>query len=268
MKILADLYPGGKRAALTMSYDDGTIHDKRLVEIFNQNRIKGTFHLNSATMTEPNKGRVTLDEIPSLYKGHEVSCHTSTHPLPEAVPDTTWVNEIIEDRRRLEAACGYTVRGMSYPYGHYSDRAIDILRACGMRYSRTTRATNNFAAPEDFMKWHPTTHHKGNLVGLFDAFMERTKRYLCHDILYIWGHSYEFNNDNNWNVIEDFCAYAKDREEIWYATNIEIYDYIMASRALMVGVDGKTVYNPSALAVWVHADGDVVELKPGENKLA
>ena len=56
MKILADLYPGGKRAALTMSYDDGTIHDKRLVEIFNQNHIKGTFHLNSATMIEPNKG--------------------------------------------------------------------------------------------------------------------------------------------------------------------------------------------------------------------
>ena len=42
----------------------------------------------------------------------------------------------------------------------------------------------------------------------------------------------------------------------------------MASRALMVGVDGKTVYNPSALSVWIHADGDVVELKPGENRLA
>ena len=24
-------------------------------------------------------------------------------------------------------------------------------------------------------------------------------------LLYIWGHSYEFDNDNNWNVIEEFA---------------------------------------------------------------
>ncbi len=40
-------YPGGKHKALTMSYDDGRTQDRRLVDIFNQNGIKGTFHLNS-----------------------------------------------------------------------------------------------------------------------------------------------------------------------------------------------------------------------------
>lgn len=43
-------YPGGKFKALTMSYDDGQIHDRRLVEIFNRHGIKGTFHLNSGLL--------------------------------------------------------------------------------------------------------------------------------------------------------------------------------------------------------------------------
>lgn len=85
--------------------------------------------------------------------------------------------------------------------------------------------------------------------------------------MYVWGHSYEFNNDNNWELMENFCAYAAGKEDVWYATNIEIYDYIMASRSLMVGVDGQTVYNPSCIPVWVSADGAPLKILPGENIL-
>ena len=42
-------YPGGKHKALTMSYDDGKVFDRRLVEIFNKYGIKGTFHLTAAS---------------------------------------------------------------------------------------------------------------------------------------------------------------------------------------------------------------------------
>ena len=268
MRIYANLFPNGKKAALTMSYDDGKIYDKRLVEIFNKNGIKGTFHLNSSRMSGTDSTFVSLDEIKDVYKGHEVSCHTATHPFPDITPDTTMVNEILEDRRALEKACGYTVRGMSYPYGNYSERDIRILAACGMRYSRTTIATNNFNLPENFMKWNPTCHHKNaNLMGLFDSMLEQTKRYLRHSVMYVWGHSYEFNNDNNWEIMEEFCAHAGGHEDVWYATNIEIYDYIAASRALMVGVDGTSVYNPSNITVWVSADGVPTAIKPGENLL-
>ena len=40
-------FPGGKHKALTFSYDDGRIFDKRLIEIFNKNGMKGTFNLNA-----------------------------------------------------------------------------------------------------------------------------------------------------------------------------------------------------------------------------
>lgn len=40
-------------------------------------------------------------------------------------------------------------------------------------------------------------------------------------LMYVWGHSYEFDNDNNWELMERFCAMAGGRGDIWYATNLE-----------------------------------------------
>ncbi len=34
------IFPNGKSKAFTMSYDDGTIHDRRLVEIMNRYGIR------------------------------------------------------------------------------------------------------------------------------------------------------------------------------------------------------------------------------------
>ena len=40
----------GKMKALTFSYDDGTLQDRRLVEIFNKYGLKATFNLNSGLL--------------------------------------------------------------------------------------------------------------------------------------------------------------------------------------------------------------------------
>ena len=72
-------FPGGKHKALTMSYDDGRLEDRRLIEIFNRNGIRGTFHLNSGLWAGDAR-RIQPEEIAELYRGHEVACHTATHP--------------------------------------------------------------------------------------------------------------------------------------------------------------------------------------------
>ena len=59
-------YPGGKSKALTLSYDDGQIFDRRLVEIFNKYNMKGTFHLNSGTLGKD--GYVTQEEVKEQQK--------------------------------------------------------------------------------------------------------------------------------------------------------------------------------------------------------
>ena len=250
MKIRFNCYKDGKHKALTMSYDDGQRHDLRLLEIFDRYGIKGTFHLNS-----DNLGKelfVTPEEVTAAYAGHEVSVHSLTHPFLERISGEEVVNEILEDRKNLEALCGYPVRGMSYPFGTYTQELIGKLRTLGMQYSRTIKNTGKFDLPEDFMTWHPTCHHCD--PKLMER-LENFKRYKYPmPLLYVWGHSYEFPRDNNWEVIERFCAEASGDPDVWYATNIEIFDYVTALRGLRFAADRTMVYNPSATDVWVEVD--------------
>lgn len=259
MRVQTNLYPQGKVRALTMSYDDGRDYDRRLIEIFNRYGIRGTFHLNSGKLGQDNRF-VTADEIASLYAGHEVSVHTLTHPYLDLTSTEEVVYEVMEDRRNLEALVGYPVRGMSYPFGTYNEKVINQLRGLGIVYARTTKATNGFNVPDDFLTWHPTCHHNGDILTKLENFR---KRPWPGALLYIWGHSFEFGNNNDWQIIEDFCAAAAGDEQTWYATNIEIYDYVMAQRALTLSADRKMAYNPSAISVWVSVDGVPVECKPG-----
>ena len=138
-------FPGGKHKALTMSYDDGKMQDRRLIEIFNRHGIKGTFHLNSGIFHDPE--RIKPEEMPQLYAGHEVACHTVTHPTIARCPMPEVVSEVLDDRRALEGIMGYPVRGLSYPNGSLSQDIVDMLPHTGIRYSRVVGNTDGFDLP-------------------------------------------------------------------------------------------------------------------------
>ena len=74
-------------------------------------------------------------------------------------------------------------------------------------------------------------------------------------MMYVWGHSYEFTDHDNWEVMENFCRRMGGREDIWYASNIEIVDYMEATGRLQFGAGGDMVYNPSAASLWIEVDG-------------
>ena len=84
-------------------------------------------------------------------------------------------------------------------------------------------------------------------------------------LFYLWGHSYEFDDDNNWEVIENFCEYVGGRDNIWYATNMEIFEYIEAYKSIKTSANGKIMYNPSNKTVWFHnQDWVLYSIAPGE----
>ena len=60
------------------------------------------------------------------------------------------------------------------------------------------------------------------------------------------------------------CEKLAGKEDIWYANNIEIYDYIMALRALEFSADRSMVYNPTATDVWVRYDHENVKIPAGK----
>lgn len=252
-------YKDGKKRALTMSYDDGRIQDVRLVEIFNKYGIKATFHLNGNNYK--NKTDEELKELAKLYEGHEVSCHTAHHPHLEHMPMSMCTKEIVEDRAILEKMCGYVIRGMSYPFGTWSESVIAAMRAGGMEYSRTVNPTNSFGLPRDPMTWNPTCHHNVDIEGMWDKMLAAT--WMTLPLLYIWGHSYEFDRDNNWDKMEKFCEKVSGDPETWFATNIEILDYANALKQLRFGWNGRMVYNPTVIDVWVEVGGEAIKIPAG-----
>lgn len=263
------LLPGGVHKVLTMSYDDGNYDgDKKLVGIFNKYGIKASFHLNGHNYLPGGWAYDKLDELKELYKGHEVSMHAFTHPFLERLPKSEVIYEMQKDRESLEAFAGYPVRGMSYPFGTHNKQVRDVLEMLDIKYSRTVHATNGFNFPENFLEWHPTCHHKGDIFKKLEDFEKWYKGEIS--MLYIWGHSYEFNQENTtftWEEMESFCEKASKLEDTWFATNIEIYDYVTAMKRIEISADRKMFYNPSAISVWVDVSGEKVELKPGVTKI-
>ena len=94
-------------------------------------------------------------------------------------------------------------------------------------------------------------------IEIIKSFVETPNRYNNPEMFYLWGHSYEFDDNDNWDVIEKFAEYAGGHEHIWYATNIEIYDYVKAYERLQTSYDKKIVHNPSSIDVWVEIRGNV-----------
>lgn len=267
MKKVYTCFPEGKPKALTMSYDDGKLEDKRLIDIFDANGIKGTFNINYGLMGDNpyniEHPRVAMEDVKELYKSHEVATHCLLHPTIERCPLNEVAYEILEDRKGLEALIGKPVRGHAYPNGSYSKEIKDLFRQLGIAYGRVVEAVPDYKLPTDPLEWHPTTHHRNpELMNMADFFKNfKKKQYL--KLMYVWGHSYEFADANNWDVIEKFCEYIGGADDIWYATNIQIIDYMDAAKRLIFGADNNFVYNPSAITVCLDVEGKYVEVPGG-----
>lgn len=264
-------FPDGKRKCLTLSYDDGVIQDKRLIAILNAHGVKATFNINSGMFAEQDAtdhGRMSLSQAKDTYigSGHEVAVHAVTHPFLTELSVPRITEEVWNDRATLEQHFGGVVRGMAYPYGRFNDTVVDVLKTAGIAYSRTTISTRDFRLPTDWLRLAATCHHNDDqLPALTERFINEVPS-ADPWLFYLWGHSYEFDGHNNWQVIESFAKTIGNRDDIWYATNIAVYDYITAYRNLHFSTDGKRVYNPSALTVYFEKDGELVTVLAGETK--
>ena len=64
--------------------------------------------------------------------------------------------------------------------------------------------------------------------------------------------------------MEEICQKLANRDDIWYATNIEIHDYVEAYKSLRYSANGQMVYNPTLYTIWFDVDGKLYCIKPGE----
>ena len=264
---LTMLFEGGKRKALTLSYDDGTIYDKKLVSLLKKYDMKATFNLNSGLLGQKEHrmingintdfSQIEPWEVKTVYADQEVASHTVNHSSIVGLSQNMGAAEVLKNKQKLEELTGRPVRGFAYPYGSYNELAEEILSACGIEYARTADSSNDFDIPQDFLEWHPTCHHDApELLKLAEKFCNGDS--LQPQLFCIWGRSYEFAQKDNWQVLEEFMKYVSDyREKIWFATSIEIVDYVKAFRELRCSSDGRILQNPTEMTLWFEMDREI-----------
>ena len=211
-----------------MSFDDGSEHDRRLVDILNRYGLRGTFHLNSGKLGREH--HVGSGEVASLYAGHEVACHTVTHPYLTALPDDAIQREVSDDKKALEDLTNGPVRGLAYPFGAFDTRVVSIISGLGIEYGRTTNIVEDFGIPRDPMRMETSCHYS-TALELGERFLKERRAGL--GVMHAWGHSYELDGfmacdaTKDWGYLESFCAFIQDHEEtVWSTTAIELIDYL------------------------------------------
>jgi len=272
MQSITNLLPGGKKKALTLSYDDGVTQDRQLLNILNKYDIKCTFNLNSGLIkrgyewhyNDVRISKLKIDELQKTYEGHEIAVHSYNHPHLEILTNDQLVYEIYEDRKTLETWFNRPIRGMAYPFGSFNQHVQEVINNLGIEYARTAKSTGKFDFPNNLLEWNPTSHHDSqNILELVNSFLKKEPTDLPL-LFYLWGHSYEFEVNNNWGHIEKICSVMANNPDIWYATNQEIVYYYQALKNLKYSLDGNHVYNPSGLSIWILKNNHVYKIQPGE----
>ena len=274
-------FPGGLYKAVTLSYDDGCKDDIRFSETICAHGLKCTFNINSGfTAEKEGDWHLTREQIKKylIDTGNEIAVHGKNHRALGKVAPVDGIRDVLECRTELENDFGMIIRGMAYPDSgitrfengaDYTD-IKHYLKDLGIVYSRTLGGDNDsFALPTDWHAWMPTAHHTNpELFGYIDKFLnEPMPPYNASQtprLFYLWGHSFEFENNKNWDLLDRICKELSGKPDIWYATNIEIYDYVSAYDSLIFSADGSRVYNPSLITVWFSADDKLYSVKSGE----
>ena len=268
------LFPGFRRKAFTLSYDDGVIQDRKLVGLCSRYQIKGTFNLNYGTLdheeiiSSPRGKKVDIsrlkkDEVFSLYEGQEVGGHGLYHSDISSLGSAYAMYEICEDKAGLEKLVKKPLRMFAYPFGLFDDEMKLLLKKAGYKGARTIRSTYSFMLPKDPFELDPTCHHNDErLMELARDFVEKPA--FKASMFYVWGHAYEFDGEDNWDKMESFLSYMSGHEDIWYATNSEILSYMEAYQLLEYSADGSMVYNPTCTDVYIMTSFETKEcLKAG-----
>ncbi len=275
-------FPGGKSKCVTLSYDDARNSDIRFSEMLNKYGLKCTFNINGFEFINDG-AHLSADQIREhiIAHGHEVAVHGAWHRSIGELRPIEIMHEILDNRIALEREFGMIIRGFAYPDSginafanpDYSYQKVkNVLEELDVAYARTIcRDNNGFCLPCDWHCWVPTAHHNnGKIFEWIDEFLAidnspnqygpaRKPR-----LFYLWGHSFEFDSHNNWDRGEEICKKLSGNDDVWYATNIEIYDYITAYNSLVFSADNTLIYNPTLKTVWLDIDKELYEIKSGE----
>lgn len=279
---IVKLFKGYTSKAVTIGFDDGKKEDKNVIAVLDKFGAKATFNLIGSRLAS-NYGTEDYEAIAEVYKNHEIANHTYKH-LPsylsegESDKDSAGntligcslqeaINDVVQNKSFLKEKLGIETRGIAWPNGYPQDTRSDYallenaIKEDGHLYARY-RESGSFDLPVNMMKWQPTCHI-GSMTAFADKFADLDNGEKPQ-LFYFWGHSYEFldgsgkmNTETLENILEKLSG-----QNIWYASNGEVYDYVTALNDIQEYEWG--VKNNSDAEIYMHINGLNVTIGAGE----
>jgi peptidoglycan/xylan/chitin deacetylase (PgdA/CDA1 family) len=233
-----------KTAVLTTSWDDGHRCDVRLARMLKEHGLRATFYVAPENQEFAKQDLLTLPEIRDISQDFEIGAHSMTHRRLPTIPEQEAEREIIQSKAVLEQVTGKEIKVFCYPGGAYTKLHVQLVKDAGYRYARTV-ARYSFTVDEPYeagTSLH-VYNHRFDLwqTARFAKFRPiRVLRYLEWDSLaqamfdqiierggvyHIWGHSWEIDEHNDWERLENVFRYISAHPKVNYVTNGELEAY-------------------------------------------
>ena len=237
---------GTPKKYLTMSFDDGTHQDLKILEILKKYDIdKATFFINTgicgadwsagvSSMVGKNVEhiRFTMDELKTgIYDGYDVEVHTLSHPSLKAYDNnpSQIIKETKGDAINIFNLTGIYPTGLAWPGGDgdqtETTRRI-VYEDTNLRFGRgITFKGNHYEIPTEFLLWQPTCSMSNRTcITYLNKFL---KKECTEDMLfYGFSHGFEFDTYDSWDVFEEFIqkvSEAVKSGDVVLVTNAEFY---------------------------------------------
>ena len=223
------------KCILTTSWDDGQQFDEKLSSLLLDYGIKGTFYIAKNW-----EGRIVdTDLIKDLEKNFEIGAHTLSHSDLTSIPLKDADKEIKCSKEWLEKLLNHKIEMFAYPKGKYNDKIVKLVRQAGFLGARTlnfktTLPKNPFmmgvgcqasngspllrlkASLNSGMSFKSLLDWSVNAKLLFDYVMENG------GIWHLWGHSWEIEENGDWEKLEKVLKYVSNKKNVYYLENREI----------------------------------------------
>lgn len=238
-----------KKIIITTSWDDGHPLDIKLCSILQKYNIKGTIYIPIL-----NKERDVMDEkeIKKISKNFEIGGHTYNHSVLTNLSNSEIDDEIIRSKKKMEEITDTKIISFCYPRGKYNKEIMKKVKNAGYVGGRTTEIfrtsfSNSFELHTTIQAVNRTLASRGKnvitsnsrkmtqellftktLFNKWDVIAKKSLDYVLKNggIWHLWGHSWEINDNNDWDTLEDVLEYVQMKgraHNAEFVTNKEIF---------------------------------------------
>ena len=196
-----------------ISFDDGTVWDRRFVELLNKYGIKATFNLNSGLEDFvwqyedrfPVRRQILADTV-ELYRGHEIASHSLHHHWLNTLTPPQLSREVGDDCAALKQLFGLQEIGFGVPFTACGEREVKIICKF-VRYIRLSEFSDSFAPPAD--PYHIPIHALYNQPDVRERIAAFAESDLPVALFVMAGHSYELEVLDHWDYMEELLQYIQ-----------------------------------------------------------